>query len=159
MGASPPNIINQVPYLPTSRNFPPEIKQLTVEVDKANVDISNAVNNRTISLFPTTRPAINGESWFLQGNRRQEGLRQVYNVTSTSPIVHGISFSNIDQFVRGFGSYTDGTNWYGFIYAASTAISGQISFYLTPTNIVFVVGVGAPTLTRGNVTLEWLSQP
>ena len=159
MSASPPNIINQVPYLPTSRNFPTELRQLTVEVDKANIDTANAVNNRTISLFPTNRPAINGESWFLQGNRRQEGLRQVYNVTSTASIPHGINFQNIDQFVRGFGDYTDGTNFYGFIYGSSIAIAGQLTFYLTPMNIVFVVGAGAPSLTRGVVILEWISKP
>lgn len=159
MAASPPNIINQVPYLPTSRNYPPELSQLTVEIDKTNIDTANAVNNRTISLFPTTRPAINGESWFLFGNRRQEGLRQVYNVTSTSSIAHGINFTNIDQFVRGFGSFTDGTNWYGLIYSSSTAIAGQVSFYLTPTNIVFLVGAGAPSVTKGTVTLEWISKP
>jgi len=159
MAISPVNVINQVPYLPTSRNFPVDLRQLSVEVDKANVDISNAVNNRTISLFPTNRPAINGESWFLSGNRRQEALRQVYNVSSTTPIAHGINTTNIDQFIRGFGSYTDGTNYYGFIFGSNVAIIGQISFYITTTNIVFLVGAGAPTITKGNLTLEWLSQP
>ena len=159
MGASPPNIINQVPYLPTSRNFPADLKQFTIEADKSYVDTASAVNNRTISLFPTNRPAINGESWFLQGNRRQEGLRQVYNVTSTAPIPHGINFQNIDQIVRGFGDYTDGTNFYGFIYGSNTAIAGQLTFYLTPMNIVFVTGAGSPSLSRGIVILEWLSKP
>lgn len=159
MSASPPNIINQVPYLSTTRNFPPEINQLTVEVDKANIDIAAAVNNRTISLFPTNRPAINGESWFLTGNRRQEGLRQVYNISSTASIPHGIIITNIDKFVRGFGDYTDGTNTYGFIYGSNVAVAGQISFYISPANIVFLVGLGAPTLTSGIITLEWISKP
>lgn len=153
------NVINQVAYLRTSRNFPPEIQQLTVEVDKAYVDIANVVNNRTISIFPTNRPAVNGESWFIRNNQRQQGFRQVYVFTTTANIAHGIDFTEIDRFTRNFGEFTDGTNWYGLINGSNVAIAGQLSFYLTPTNIVFLTGAGAPALTRGNIVLEWLSQP
>ena len=153
------NVVNQVPYLPTSRNFPPEAQPLTIEVSRAYIDTANAVNNRTISLFPTSRPAINGESWFLSGNRRQEAFRQVYSVTSTASIPHGIMTANIGQFVRMFGNFTDGTNFYGLIAGSNVAIVGQISFYVTPTNIVFLSGAGAPTLSSGTVVLEWISQP
>ena len=153
------NVFNTVPYLPTSRNFPQEVSQLTVEIDKSYVDTANAVNNRTISIFPTTRPVINGESWFLTNNRRQEALRQAYNVISTAPIPHGINTSNIGQFIRMFGTYTNGTNFYGLIAGSNIAIVGQISFYLTSTNITFLSGAGAPTLTSGLEVLEWLSQP
>lgn len=153
------NIINQMPFLRTTRNFPEEAKQLTVEVNKAYVDTANAINNRTISLFPTTRPAINGESWFLTGNQRQQGFRQVYTFTTTANIPHMITNVIPGQFPRGFGNYTDGTNDYGLIYGSNIAIGGQISFYITATNIVFVVGAGAPTVKSGTVTIEWLSQP
>lgn len=152
------NVVNQVAFLRTSRNFPQDIQQLTVEVDKAYVDTANAVNNRTISIFPTTRAAINGESWFITNNQRQQGLRQVYTFTSTASIAHGIDFTKISRFTRNFGEFTDGTNWYGLIHGSNIAIAGQISFYLTPTNIVFVVGGGSPALTNGNIVLEWLSQ-
>lgn len=151
------NVVNQVAFLRTSREFPSEIKQFTVEVNKAYVDTANAVNNRTISIFPTMRPAINGESWFITQNKRQQGFRQVYPVTSTSSVPHGLIFSNIDRFVRMFGTFTDGTNYYGLIAGSSVAVAGQILFYLDPTNIVFVVGAGAPALTSGIVILEWLS--
>ena len=57
-----------------------------------------------------------------------------------------------------YGSYTDGTNWYGAIYASNTAIAGQISFYISPTNIVILAGTAAPTPTKGVVLLEWISQ-
>jgi hypothetical protein len=153
------NVINQVAYLRTSRLFPQDLDQLSIEVDKAYIDTSNAINNRTISLFPTGRPAINGESWFLIGNQKQQGFRQAYVFTTTTSILHGIDFTKISRFVRNFGEYTDGTNWYGLINATSVAIPGQITFYLTPTNIVFVVGGGAPALTSGTIVLEWLSQP
>lgn len=153
------NVVNQVAYLRTSRNFPVEVEQLTVEVNKAYVDTANAVNNRIISIFPTNRPAINGESWFIRNNQRQQGFRQVYVFTTTANIPHGINFATVDRFTRNFGEFTDGTNWYGLINGSNVAIAGQISFYLTPTDIVFLSGGGAPALTRGNIVLEWLSQP
>lgn len=151
--------MNQVPYLRTSRTFPDELLQLTVEVDKAYVDTANAVNNRTISIFPTTRPAINGESWFLIGNQKQQGFRQAYTFTTTGNIAHGIESNDISRFVRTFGEFTDGTNWYGLIPGSNIAIAGQISFYITPTDIIFAVGAGAPAVTSGVVVLEWISQP
>jgi len=153
------NVVNQVAYLRTTREFPEDNKQLSVEVNRAYVDIANAVNSRTISVFPTNRPAINGESWFFDKNQRQQGFRQIYTFTTTSAIPHGINFSNIGRFVRCWGEYTDGTNWYGLIHASNVAIAGQITFYLTPTNITFVTGAGAPALTSGTIVLEWLSVP
>jgi len=148
-----------MPYLRTSREFPEEIKQLTVEVNKSYVDTANAINNRTISIFPTSRPAINGESWFLVNNQKQQGFRQVYTFTSTATIAHGIKVVVPEQFIRCFGSYTDGTNTYGLIFGSTVAIAGQISFYVTATNIVFVSGGGAPVPTKGTVVLEWVSSP
>jgi len=153
------NIINQIPYLRTSREFPEELKQLTVEVNKAYIDTANAVNNRIISIFPTSRPAINGESWFLLNNQRQQGFRQVYTFTSTASISHNISNVVAGQFVRCFGSYTDNTNTYGLIFGSNVAIAGQLGFYITSTNIIFTVGAGHPTLVKGTLVLEWLSQP
>jgi len=153
------NVINQVPYLRTSREFPKEIDQLTLEMDKSYVDTANAVNNRTIGIFPVNRPAINGESWFIQINQKQQGLRQVYSFTSTTAINHGIQVITPQQFIRCFGSFTDGTNSYGLFFASSVAIAGQITFYLTSTQIVFETGAGAPSLTQGTIVLEWLSQP
>lgn len=152
------NIVNQVAYLRTSRNFPQDINQLVVEVDKAYIDIANAVNNRTISIFPTNKPAVNGESWFISGNRRQQGFRQAYTFTATTNIPHGINFKDVDYFIRTFGEYTNGTNWFGLIPGSNIAIAGQISFYVTPTDIVFVVGAGAPAVTKGIVVLEWISR-
>lgn len=152
------NIVNQVPYLRTSRNFPMEAQPLSVEINKSYVDIANAVNNRTISIFPTSRPAGNGESWFLFQNEKQQGFRQVYTFTSKVPIPHGINLLNISQFSKPTGAFTDGTNWYGLLFASNVAIAGQVSFYIDPTNITFLTGAGAPSLTSGTIVLEWLSQ-
>jgi hypothetical protein len=153
------NIVNQMPYLRTTRAFPEELHQLTVEVNKSYVDIANAVNNRTISIFPTTRPALTGESWFLFQNQRQQTFRQVYTFTSTASINHGISFVRPGQFINCFGSYTDEINTYGLIFSTSVAIAGQIGFYVTPTQIIFTIGAGEPALTSGIIVLQWLSSP
>lgn len=151
------NVTNQVAYLRTSREFPESLPQLTVELNKAYIDIAQAVNSRTISTFNINRATINGENWFITGNQRQQALRQVYGFNTTTAINHGLNLNRIDRFTRCFGQYTDGTNWYGLINASPTAISGQVSFYITPTQIVFVVDGAAPSVTKGQVVLEWLS--
>jgi hypothetical protein len=151
------NVVNQIAYLRTSREFPEEIRQLALEANKSYIDTANAVNSRTIGIFPTNRPAIGGESWFLSGNRRQQNLRQVYQFTAAGNIAHGITISSISQFTKPFGSFTDGTNFYGAIYASNVAIAGQVSFYITSTNIVVLSGVGTPTISSGIIVLEWLS--
>ena len=151
------NIINSSPYLRTSREFPQNIEKLTLQIDKSWVDIANTMNVRTIGLFPTNRQAISGESWFLTGNQRQQTLRQVYIFNGTSAITHNISVTDPNQFTRCWGSYTDGTNNYGIIWGTSVAIAGQISFYVTATQILFKVGAGAPSLVSGRIVLEWLS--
>lgn len=153
------NVSNQVPFLRTSRNFPQDAQPLAVEINKSYVDIANCVNERTIGLFPMNRPAINGESWFLTGNLKQQAFRQVYKFTNTGNVAHGINTAAITGFTKCQGEFTDGTNWYGAIFASNTAIAGQISFYITSANIVIVAGAGAPTISSGIIILEWLSQP
>lgn len=151
------SVINQVAYLRTTREFPEDIHMLSVQVNKSYVDIANNVNVRIIGLFPTNRPAISGEQWFLQGINKQQSLRQVYTFTTTASINHNINLQSITQFTRCWGSFTDGTNWYGLPWASNVAIAGQITFFITPTQIVFLTGAGAPALTKGSIVLEWLS--
>lgn len=155
------NIINQNAYLRSQIAFPEEPEELVFEISKTYVDIANAVNNRTVSLFPTNKRAITGESWFLHLNRRQQTLRQVYNLTSTTAINHNINFPVKGLTVRGFGSYSEigSNNTYGLIFGTNIAIAGVISFYVTLTQIVFNVGAGAPALDSGIIVLEWLSEP
>jgi hypothetical protein len=153
------NVVNQVAYLRTSREFPEEIRQLALENNKAYIDTANAVNARIIGIFPVTRPAITGESWFLRGNQRQQTLRQVYTFSSTASINHGVTVITPGQFINCYVSYTDGANTYGLPFTTSVAIAGQITFYTTPTQIVFSVGAGAPALTSGTIVLQWLSSP
>jgi len=161
------NVVNQVAFLRTTRQFPDDLKQLTVEVNRSYVDVANSVNARIIGIYPTNRPAITGESWFLSGNQRQQTSRQVYTFTSTSDINIGFKLSSINQISpKTCGVYTDGTRFFGLIFGTSVAIAGQISFYLdvngasTTSDIIkFVSGAGAPALTSGVIDIEWLSAP
>ncbi len=154
-------VINSSPYLRTSREYPQDDPhQLSVEVNKSYVDIAGAVNNRTIGLYPTTMPAITGNSYFLKSNTKQQSFRQVYSFTSTSAIPHGINFSNIDRIINAYGSFTNalvGGNWYGLVFDNFNVIAGQVGFYLDPMNINFTVGAVSPIPVKGTIVIEWLS--
>lgn len=153
------NVVNPTAYLRTSREFPEDLHQFTVQANKAFVDTANAINSCTCSIFPTNIPAITKEQWFIMANQKQQGFRQVFIVQSTASINHGINVVDPNQFTdKCAGSYTDGTNCYGLIFGSTVAIPGQISFYITSAQIVFVVDGAAPALTAGKITLEWLSQ-
>lgn len=164
------NVVNQMPYLRTSRNFPDDdIKQLTVEINRSYVDIADKMNARTIGLFPTIKPAVNGESWFLTKNQKQQGFRKVFIVpaglVSGQTIELGFKIETISKFSpKCYGSYTDNTNWYGIIFASSIVIPGQVSFFIAlngastvSDNISFLIGAGAPAVQSGLVVIEWLS--
>lgn len=150
-------IQNQVSYLRVQRQFPEEISALRVELDKAYLDIANAVNSRVIGLFSVTQSTVTGESWFLTSKRRQT-LRKVFTFTSTASIAHGISFTTNFTISKMWGQYTDGTNWFGIIPGTSVAVAGLLQFYLTPTQIVFAAGAGIPALQRGIIIVEYLTE-
>jgi hypothetical protein len=147
------------PYLPRQRNFPNDnVQALGTELDKSYLEIASRVNERTIGLYAVNFPSITGNKYYINMNsQRQQSLRQLYTFTTTAAIPHGISFPTIDRIVNMYGDFTDGTNWYGLIAGSNVAIAGQISFYLDPTNINFLLGAGAPALTKGNIVIEWLS--
>lgn len=160
------NVTNQVAFLRTTREFPEEIHQLTVEVNRTYVDIANAVNSRTIGIYPINRPALTGDAWYITKNQKQQTFRQIYTFTAAGNIPHGINILGISQLSpNSYGSFTDGTNYYGCIYASNVAIAGQVSFYITPNsagnvldgNIVVLSGAGAPAITSGIIVLEWIT--
>ncbi len=153
------NVFNQTPFLITSRSFPETLQDLSIESDKSYIDIANAVNMRTIGIFTSNKPSPSGEQWFYAKAKKQQGFRQIYYFTTTANIPHGINVGFISRFTRCYGEWTDGINWYGLINGSSVIIPGQISFYVTPTDIVFNVGAGIPfPLTSGIVVLEWISE-
>lgn len=151
------SLANSVAYLRTSRQFPEEINQLCLEINKSYVDVANAVNARTIGLFSVNKPAITGESWFVT-SQRQQTLRQVYQFTSASSINHGILTNEITGFTRIYGTFTDGTNFYPLPYVDTVNASNQVNVYVSPTQIVISAGGGTPpSISYGYVILEWLA--
>jgi hypothetical protein len=152
------NVVNQVPYLRTTRTFPQEAQPLSVEINRSYLDIAAKVNERVIGIFPTTRPAITGETWFYGQNKQQQGQRQVYTFTSAGSIAHGINLDQIAGFTRIFGTFTNGTNWYPLPYVDVVLATNQVNLYVSPTSIVITAGAGSPpSISSGFVVLEWLS--
>jgi len=150
------NIINQAPYLRSTREFPKDLNLLSDQLQKTYIDIAAAVNYRTIGIYPVNRSAITGENYYINKEIRTT-FRQVYTFTTTTAINHKIKNVVPGQFINCFGSYTNGTDTFGLPFGTSTATTGLITFYITSTQIVFVVDAGAPALTSGIIVLSWFS--
>lgn len=150
--------LQQSPYIRAQRNFPNDsLKTISVEMDRAYIDIADKINSRAIGIFAINFQIVTGEQWYLQGsNKKQQTLRQVYTFSSSSPIPHGITLSQISGFTKIYGTFTDGTNWYPLPYVDPT-ITNQIGLKVTPLDIVITPGGTAPSISSGIVILEWLS--
>lgn len=160
--STPSSQILQAPYLREQRQFPfGNVGDLARQVDQAYIDIAAKVNLRTIGVFAVNFPVITGDIWYFQGETtRRQSFRQVYNFTAAGNIPHGIKPESIFSISpNSYGTYTDatGTNYYGVIFGTSVAIAGQVSFYVTSTNIVVLLGGGAPAIDSGFIVLEWIS--
>jgi hypothetical protein len=152
--------LSQVPYLREQRQFPNEdVKALSNQVDHAYIDIANKVNQRIIGNYPVNVFSITGERWILTGSSTiLQSLRRVYIFTAAGAINHGLDFNSVSKISpKSYGSFTDGTNWYGMIFASNVAIAGQVSFYVTPTQIIVLSGGGAPAIVSGLIVLEYIS--
>lgn len=155
--------LQQSPYLREQRQFPNEdVKSLSSQSDQAYIDVAQKVNDRTIGLYAVNSPIITGEKWYLKGQegqqKKQQTLRQVYQFTRNGSIPHGIDFQNLTDFTKCQGSFTNGSNYFGVIYGSNTAIPAQVSFYIDPISIIVLSGVGAPTISRGIIILEWIAK-
>lgn len=162
MTMNPNTNITKSIFLRTSNAFPDDnIEELSNELTKVYLDIANAVNSRTVALYPVRKSAETGESWYITNNRRQRTLRKVLKFTATTPLNHEIPLIEKGQVFCELSNYVDAstTNTYGLIYATTIPIAGQISFYVTLTQIIFNVGAGAPLLDSGIIVLKWLSEP
>jgi hypothetical protein len=152
--------IQKASYLLNQRQFPyDELKSLAHQVDQAYIDIASKVNKRIIGTYALNFLSVTGEKWFFKGSSQpQQSLRQIYTFTGAGDIPHGLTWVAVSQIsARSYGSFTDGTNWYGVIYAGSTAIPNQVSFYITDTYIVILSGALAPTIVNGTIVLEYIS--
>jgi len=157
------NIVNSVAFLRTSRDFPTDnLQALGVELSKSYIDIANVLNARTIGLFPTTNPAINGEAWYLSGsNQKQQAQRQAFLFSDSSlTITHNINFVNVSYFTRIWGTFFDGTYWNTLPFTDIAAANNQINIKVSSTQIIVTKGAGAPpAISSGVIVLEWISNP
>lgn len=151
--------IQIVPYLKESRQFPTEdLQELSAQVDQAYIDVASKVNLRTVGIHGLNTQVVTGESFYLAGSsQKQQSLRQLYTFTAAGTYPHGIDFSSVSFFTKCWGSYTDGTNWYGVIFATSNPITNAATFYITPTDIVITFDGAAPAPTKIYINLEWVS--
>jgi len=157
------NVINQVAYLRTSREFPEDLHQLSVEVNRSYIDVANAVNVRTIGLFPVNRCAITGESWYFTTSR-QQALRQVYEFGTIAPgATLNIPYrdTGFNRLIRLFGTVlTAVPNYRTIPFSSATVVTDNIQVTLDHVNtqIIIVNGATAPSITSGFIVYEWLSQ-
>lgn len=160
------NVVNQVPYLRTTREFPEEMKELTVQINKSYVDIANAVNFRIIGIFPKNRPAITGESWYLTSQRNQT-LRQIYSFGAIAAgaeldIPTGIPPTDIVRFTKIYANVITTTPDYrpipyidpAVLTTGMTILVGQVAGIQ---QIRIILGATAVPVTSGIAVLEWLS--
>lgn len=165
------NIINQVPYLRTSRQFPEDLKQLTIEVNKSYIDIATTVNNRIIGIFPKNRPAVTGESWYFS-SQRQQTLRQIYSFGAIAPgteldIPHGLDLDNVVIFTKIYGSViTNNPDYRPLPYIEPITLTTGMTILVGPGTVPpfvgvpcirIVLGTTALPVTSGIAVLEWLS--
>lgn len=151
----------QSPYLRVQRDFPGnDIKMLAVQSDKAYIDVAQAVNSRIIGTHAIGQLIVIGEKWYFTGsNTGQQALRKIFNFSSTGSFSHGINFSSVFMVSpKSCGTFTDGSgNFYGVVYGSNVAIAGNLSFYVTMTDIVILAGAGAPSISSGIIDIEVIS--
>lgn len=154
------NITNQISFLRTSRSFPEDAHQLSVEVDRSYLDIANAVNSRTIGLFSSTNPSVTGNSYFFSKNQRQQSLRQIYSfgaIAAGATLNIPYSTKGLTQFAAIYGTCITALPDYRPLPYSSVTANANIELKVTATNIVITVGVASPNITSGLIVLEWIS--
>ena len=159
------NLNSRGNFLITSREFPTDPDRLTLEIDKSYVDIANAVNARTIGQFPTTRPIVTGESWFISNNLKQQTFRQVYRFGAISPGAEldiPTNITSFQEFTRIYGTVVTNTpDWRPLPYVDSNTLNVGMALLVGPVagkqQIRIILGAGALPVTSGLVVLEWLS--
>ena len=152
--------ILQTSFLRVQRQFPDDdLKDLANQIDHAYIDIAQNVNQRILGNYPQNFLSITGEKWYFSGNDKpQQSLRQVFPFTAIGNINHNLNWDAVSIISpKSCGTFTDSINWYGAIYGSSVALAGQVSFYVTPSQIVILSGAGAPAITNGLIVLEYIS--
>lgn len=159
------NFINSAPYLRSSRQFPPDLDQLAIQVGRSYIDIANAVNLRTIGIFTTNVPTTTGEVWYITGNQRQQTLRQVYTfgaIAAGTELDIPLNIPSFIGFTKLYGEALNTNNQYiPLPYVDTTNVTNQIGLLVqTVTGVLsisIIVGATATPLVSGFVDLEYLS--
>jgi hypothetical protein len=152
MSVGPTN--TNAPFLPINQTFSEDDDQFLIQITNRDRDIARYVNIREIGIYDLTQ-VPNGQQYFDPANPqiKRGAFRQVFTFTAAGNITHGIV--GLTQ-VMAYGEYTDGTNFYGAIYASTVAIAGQVTFFVAPTVITIQAGAGAPGITSGVIVLDYL---
>lgn len=145
---------SESPYLPTSFRFSEDDKILISQLTRMYGSVAYRLNNREISIYDFVE-RLTGQKWTDPNNLQvpKETFRKIFSFNAAGSFAHNIT--GITQ-VLAWGGYTDGTNFYGAIFGSNVATAGQVTFYVTPTNIVVLSGAGAPAITSGVIVLEYL---
>ncbi len=154
------------PYLRTTRNFPDDPQKLSDEMDKAYIDTAAAVNNRTIGLYPSRKPIVTGDSYYIFKDQKQQSLRQVYPFGAIAPgatLDIPIGITHFDQFVKIYGTVVTAVPDYRPIpYVDPVTLTNGIGIRVLTVAGVLVVrivnGATAPAIVKGLAILEWISE-
>lgn len=158
------NIINQIAFIRTSREFPTDLHQLAQEVNKCYVDIAQALNTRTVGFYPINTPALTGNNYFLNNNQSYLSFRQLFQFGAIAAgATLNIDYGNISftQFVAIYGTcITDQPDMRPIPYASVVANANiDIRIDTAAGNIVIAVGAASPNIISGLVIIEWITNP
>jgi hypothetical protein len=151
----------QAPFLVTSRKFPQDKVDLESVLTKSYIEIAQAVNNRTISLYETIQ-TVTGNRYFNNGDQqnRRQSFRKIFSFGSIASgasrtMIHGIS--EITSFVQIYGTCrTDSPDSRPLPYVSITNVNEQIQVNVTSSQIIISNGAGANNILDGIIVLEYL---
>jgi hypothetical protein len=160
------NLIITAPFLRTSRNFPDDPQKLSDELDKAYIDTAAAVNNRTVGLYPSVRPIVTGNSYFILRDQKQQSLRKVYPFGAIAPGTEldiPVGITHFDQFVHIYGTVvTNATDYRPLPYVDPITLTTGMAILVGTVGGVLVIrivlGATAVPVVKGLAILEWISQ-
>ncbi len=161
------NINAITPFLPQTQVYPEDESQRLIVHTNVYTNISNAVNNREISMYPL-QPIVSGQRFFDPNNPQNQrfGFRSVYQLGAvasgaTATIAHNIPGTIgpvvTTTFTDIYGTcITDIPDYRPLPYTDETNVTNQISIKVVGANIVIGNGATAPNITSGIIVLEYL---
>lgn len=163
----------QVPYLPTSRNFPEDTGELRSVLSKSYVETAQAVNRRTIGSFNTFQ-VVTGNQYYSTNNNKiqnpiqfRQSYRRIYPFGAINagdpPFAIDHQITGITQFVAIYGNCIteasvnpDGL-YLPIPYVSATGdVTFQVQVYVNNSQIFIVNGASADNIVSGTIVLEYL---